>query len=29
LPEIIDRYERSGRRFAGVDDLLADKYLEP
>ena len=29
LPDIIDHYEESGRRFAGVDELLADKYLEP
>nr|MBA3952939.1 polysaccharide deacetylase family protein [Rubrobacter sp.] len=29
LPKIVDYYEGSGRRFAGVDDLLADKYLEP
>ena len=29
LPEIIDHYEGSGRGFAGVDELLADKYLEP
>jgi peptidoglycan-N-acetylglucosamine deacetylase len=29
LPEIIDRYEKSGRRFVGVDELLADKYLGP
>ena len=26
LPAIIDRYERSGRSFAGVDEMLADKY---
>ena len=29
LPGIIDHYEGSGRRFAGVDELLADKYLGP
>ena len=29
LPGIIDHYEESGRRFAGLDELLADKYLEP
>ena len=29
LPAIIDHYEGSGRGFAGVDELLADKYLEP
>jgi peptidoglycan-N-acetylglucosamine deacetylase len=29
LPGIIDHYEGSGRGFAGVNDLLADKYLEP
>jgi peptidoglycan/xylan/chitin deacetylase (PgdA/CDA1 family) len=29
LPKIIDNYEGSGRAFAGVDELLADKYLEP
>jgi len=29
LRGIIDRYEGSGRRFAGVDELLADKYLDP
>ena len=29
LPEIIDRYEKSGRRLVGVDELLADKYLGP
>ena len=29
LPDIIDHYEGSGRGFAGVDELLADKYLEP
>ena len=29
LPEIIDHYEGSGRRLVGVDELLADKYLEP
>ena len=27
LPGIIDYYEGSGRRFTGVDELLADKYL--
>jgi peptidoglycan/xylan/chitin deacetylase (PgdA/CDA1 family) len=26
LPALIDRYERSGRSFAGVDEMLADKY---
>lgn len=29
LPGIIDYYERSGRQFAGVDELLADKYVDP
>ena len=29
LPEIIDHYEGSGRGFVGVEELLADKYLEP
>ena len=29
LPGIIDHYEASGRGFVGVDELLADKYLEP
>lgn len=29
LPGIIDHYEESGWRFAGVEELLADKYLEP
>jgi peptidoglycan-N-acetylglucosamine deacetylase len=29
LPEIIDHYEGSGRRFAGVDELLTDKYAQP
>ena len=29
LPEIIDYYEESGRRFADVSELLADKYVEP
>jgi peptidoglycan/xylan/chitin deacetylase (PgdA/CDA1 family) len=29
LPGIIDHYEESGRRFAGVDELLADEYLGP
>ncbi len=29
LPQIIDHYERSGRQFADVDELLADKYAEP
>lgn len=29
LPGVIDYYEGSGRRFAGVDELLADKYLGP
>jgi hypothetical protein len=26
LPRIIAHYERSGRQFAGVNELLADKY---
>ena len=26
LPEIIDYYEKSGRKFTGVDELLTDKY---
>jgi peptidoglycan-N-acetylglucosamine deacetylase len=26
LPQIIDHYERSGRQFATVGELLADKY---
>ena len=29
LPQIIDHYERSGRQFAAVGELLADKYAEP
>ncbi len=29
LPQIIGHYERSGRQFAEVDELLADKYAEP
>jgi peptidoglycan-N-acetylglucosamine deacetylase len=29
LPKIIDHYERSGRQFADVDELLADKYTGP
>jgi peptidoglycan/xylan/chitin deacetylase (PgdA/CDA1 family) len=29
LPQIIDHYERSGRRFADLGELLADKYAEP
>ncbi|CAA9466825.1 MAG: Peptidoglycan N-acetylglucosamine deacetylase [uncultured Rubrobacteraceae bacterium] len=29
LPAIIDHYEKSGRGFVGVDELLADKYLGP
>ena len=29
LPRIIEHYEEAGRRFAGVDELLADKYAEP
>jgi peptidoglycan/xylan/chitin deacetylase (PgdA/CDA1 family) len=29
LPHIIDHYERSGRQFATVGELLADKYAEP
>jgi peptidoglycan-N-acetylglucosamine deacetylase len=28
LPQIIDHYERSGRQFATVGELLADKYAE-
>jgi peptidoglycan-N-acetylglucosamine deacetylase len=27
LPKIIDHYERSGKQFAGLDELLADKYM--
>jgi peptidoglycan-N-acetylglucosamine deacetylase len=29
LPQIIDHYERSGRRFADLGELLSDKYAEP
>jgi len=29
LPQIIDHYERSGREFADVGELLADKYAKP
>ncbi len=29
LPEIIDHYEESGRQFAGVDELLTEKYTKP
>lgn len=29
LPEIMDHYERSGREFANVGELLADKYPGP
>ena len=29
LPQIIDHFERSGRRFADLGELLADKYAEP
>jgi peptidoglycan/xylan/chitin deacetylase (PgdA/CDA1 family) len=29
LPRIIAHYERSGRQFAGVNELLADKYASP
>jgi peptidoglycan-N-acetylglucosamine deacetylase len=29
LPRIIDHYEESGRRFAGVDELLREKYTRP
>jgi peptidoglycan/xylan/chitin deacetylase (PgdA/CDA1 family) len=29
LPQIIDHYERSGRQFAAVAELLADKYAKP
>ena len=29
LPGIIDHFEASDRRFVGVDELLADKYLDP
>jgi len=29
LPGIIDHFERHGRRFVGVSELLSDKYLEP
>lgn len=29
LPRIIDHFERQGRKFVGVNELLADKYLEP
>ena len=27
LPEIVDHYDGSGRKFVGVDELLRDKYL--
>ncbi len=29
LPQIFDHYVRSGRRFADLGELLADKYAEP
>jgi peptidoglycan/xylan/chitin deacetylase (PgdA/CDA1 family) len=29
LPEIIDHYEGSGRRFVNVSELLTDKYVDP
>ena len=29
LPAIIGHYEKSGRGFVGVGELLADKYLGP
>ena len=29
LPRIIDYYQRTGRDFTDVNDLLADKYLKP
>ena len=29
LPSIIDHFERSGRKFVSVNELLTDKYLEP
>jgi peptidoglycan/xylan/chitin deacetylase (PgdA/CDA1 family)/CheY-like chemotaxis protein len=29
LPGIIDHFERSGRRFVSVSELLADKYIGP
>ncbi len=29
LPQIIDHYEGSGRRFADLGELLADKYAKP
>ena len=29
LPSVIDHYEKSGRGFVGVNELLADKYLGP
>jgi len=29
LPRIIGHYAKSGRQFAGVDELLADKYARP
>jgi peptidoglycan-N-acetylglucosamine deacetylase len=29
LPQIIDHYERSGRHFADVGEMLADKYAGP
>ncbi|CAN5252353.1 hypothetical protein BH18ACT10_BH18ACT10_18990 [soil metagenome] len=29
LPDIIDYYQRTGRDFTDVDELLADRYLDP
>jgi hypothetical protein len=29
LPGIIDYFECQGRKFAGVNELLSDKFLEP
>jgi peptidoglycan/xylan/chitin deacetylase (PgdA/CDA1 family) len=29
LPDIIDHFERSGREFVGVNEILADKYRRP
>jgi peptidoglycan/xylan/chitin deacetylase (PgdA/CDA1 family) len=29
LPRIIDHFQRQGRKFVGVDDLLANKHQEP
>lgn len=29
LPEIIDYYQKAGRKFTNVDELLAEKYLKP